>query len=263
MYVLLVTADPDPPSVLPALSLLGHAVRSVPVEGASLLQHATADVTIVDARSDLAAARRLCRLLSTVDTSIPLIALVDEGGLVALTTDWGLDDILLPGTGPTEVDARLRLLARRRHPFVDSVSDGKISFGELVIDTNTYTALVRGRTIELTFKEFELLKHLVEHAGQVFTRHQLLREVWGYDFFGGSRTIDVHVRRLRAKLGTEYESLIGTVRNVGYKAVRPPRAPSSGTGDAVRVRRVSGRFSDPAAAIGASITAACTPRTAT
>ena len=102
-------------------------------------------------------------------------------------------------------------------------SVGKISLGELVIDEGTYTARLRGRPLDLTYKEFELLKYLAQHAGRVFTRAQLLQEVWGYDFFGGTRTVDVHVRRLRAKLGTEYESLIGTVRNVGYKAVRPTR----------------------------------------
>ena len=108
---------------------------------------------------------------------------------------------------------------------------GKISLGELVIDEGTYTARLRGRPLDLTYKEFELLKYLAQHAGRVFTRAQLLQEVWGYDFFGGTRTVDVHVRRLRAKLGTEYESLIGTVRNVGYKAVRPARgrAPAAGS----------------------------------
>ena len=93
--------------------------------------------------------------------------------------------------------------------------------GELVIDEATYAARLRGRLLELTYKEFELLKYLAQHAGRVFTRAQLLQEVWGYDFFGGTRTVDVHVRRLRAKLGTEHEQMIGTVRNVGYKFVRP------------------------------------------
>jgi DNA-binding response OmpR family regulator len=73
--------------------------------------------------------------------------------------------------------------------------------------------------LDLTFKEFELLKFLAQHPGRVFTRAQLLQEVWGYDYFGGTRTVDVHVRRLRAKLGPEHEALIGTVRNVGYKFV--------------------------------------------
>lgn len=96
---------------------------------------------------------------------------------------------------------------------------GEIRSGELTIDEATYTARLRGRVLDLTFKEFELLKYLAQHPGRVFTRAQLLQEVWGYDYFGGTRTVDVHVRRLRAKLGAEYESLIGTVRNVGYRFV--------------------------------------------
>ena len=106
---------------------------------------------------------------------------------------------------------------------MDAQGAGKVNLGELVIDEGTYTARLRGRPLDLTYKEFELLKYLAQHAGRVFTRAQLLQEVWGYDFFGGTRTVDVHVRRLRAKLGPEHEALIGTVRNVGYKVVRPAR----------------------------------------
>jgi DNA-binding response OmpR family regulator len=90
-----------------------------------------------------------------------------------------------------------------------------------MIDPDTYAAKLKGRPLDLTYKEFELLKFLAQHPGRVFTRDQLLREVWGYDYFGGTRTVDVHVRRLRAKLGSEYESMIGTVRQVGYKFVVP------------------------------------------
>ena len=97
----------------------------------------------------------------------------------------------------------------------------EISRGDLVIDEATYTARVRGRLLDLTFKEFELLKYLAQHPGRVFTRANLLAEVWGYDYFGGTRTVDVHVRRLRAKLGPEHDQLIGTVRNVGYRFVLP------------------------------------------
>jgi DNA-binding response OmpR family regulator len=161
--------------------------------------------------------------LSTAGRSVPVLAVVSEGGLVAVSSDWGLDEILLPTTGPAEVDARLRLVIGRRGGLADQESAGKVSLGELVIDEGTYTARLRGRPLDLTYKEFELLKYLAQHAGRVFTRAQLLHEVWGYDFFGGTRTVDVHVRRLRAKLGPEYEALIGTVRNVGYKAVRPAR----------------------------------------
>jgi len=100
-----------------------------------------------------------------------------------------------------------------------------IRSGGVTVDEATYTAKLNGRTLDLTYKEFELLKYLAQHPGRVFTRQQLLQEVWGYDYFGGTRTVDVHVRRLRAKLGSEHETLIGTVRNVGYRFVAPPSVP--------------------------------------
>jgi DNA-binding response OmpR family regulator len=221
--LLLLTADPTPESVLPSLSLLAHTVRVAPTEVSSLMEAGNADVAIVDARSDLAAARGLCRLLGSTGSSVPVVAVLTEGGLVAVNSEWGLDDFLLPDTGPAELDARLRLLVVRTRGVTAEEASGKVTLGDLVIDEGTYTARLRGRPLDLTYKEFELLKYLAQNAGRVFTRAQLLQEVWGYDFFGGTRTVDVHVRRLRAKLGSEYESLIGTVRNVGYKAVRPSR----------------------------------------
>jgi DNA-binding response OmpR family regulator len=225
--LLLLTADPSPESVLPALSLLPHGVRTAAPEVAALLDAGPHDAVLVDARTDLVAARGLCRLLGTTGMEVPVVAILTEGGLVAVSAEWAVDDILLPSAGPAEIDARLRLL--RARPGADSQSGaGALVLGELVIDENTYTARLRGRALELTYKEFELLKYLAQHAGRVFTRAQLLQEVWGYDFFGGTRTVDVHVRRLRAKLGPEHEQLIGTVRNVGYKFVRPGRA---GLGD--------------------------------
>ncbi|PND53766.1 response regulator transcription factor [Rhodococcus sp. ENV425] len=221
MELLLLTSDPNPDAVLPSLSLLAHSVRPAPTEVSSLLEAGSADIAIVDARTDLAAARGLCRLLGSTGSAIPVVAVLTEGGLVAVNPEWGLDDILLTTPGPAELDARLRLLVGRSGGAAGPENTGKITLGELSIDEGTYTARLRGRPLDLTYKEFELLKYLAQHAGRVFTRAQLLQEVWGYDFFGGTRTVDVHVRRLRAKLGPEYESLIGTVRNVGYKAVRP------------------------------------------
>jgi len=220
--LLLLTADPDPGSVLPALALLPHGVRTAAPEVAALLDAGPHDAVLVDARTDLVAARSLCRLLGSTGMDVPVVAVLTEGGLVAVSGEWVVDEILLPGTGPAEVDARLRLLKSR--PGADAGRDGgALVLGELVIDEATYAARLRGRLLELTYKEFELLKYLAQHAGRVFTRAQLLQEVWGYDFFGGTRTVDVHVRRLRAKLGTEHEQMIGTVRNVGYKFVRPSR----------------------------------------
>jgi DNA-binding response OmpR family regulator len=227
MELLLLTADPGPASVLPALSLLGHGVRSAAPAVAALLDAGPYDAVLVDARLDLAGSRSLCRLLGSTGLDVPVVVVIGEGGLVALSADWGADEILLPSAGPAEVDARLRLLVARRANESSVGRGSALVLGELVIDESTYTARLRGRPLDLTYKEFELLKYLAQHAGRVFTRAQLLQEVWGYDFFGGTRTVDVHVRRLRAKLGPEHEQLIGTVRNVGYKFVRPVRTMTS------------------------------------
>src|SRR5690606_34738244 len=217
-----------PGSVLPALTLLPHGVRTAAPGVAALLDAGPHDAVLVDARTDLVAARSLCRLLGSTGTDVPVIAVLTEGGLVAVSGEWVVDEILLPTTGPAEVDARLRLLKSR--PGNDSGRDGgALVLGDLVIDEATYAARLRGRLLELTYKEFELLKYLAQHAGRVFTRAQLLQEVWGYDFFGGTRTVDVHVRRLRAKLGPEHEGMIATVRHVGHVFVRPTR---SGLGQA-------------------------------
>jgi len=231
MDLLLLTADPEPEAVLPALALLSHSVRSVAPEVPALLEAGTCDIALVDARTDLAGARSLCRLLGGATVNVPVVAILTEGGLVAVNPEWGLDDVLLSGTGPAELDARLRLLVGR---FLRANADdgsSLVTLGELVIDEDTYSARLRGKPLDLTYKEFELLKYLAQHAGRVFTRAQLLHEVWGYDFFGGTRTVDVHVRRLRAKLGADQEALIGTVRNVGYKAVRPSRGPTPADAD--------------------------------
>jgi DNA-binding response OmpR family regulator len=219
--VLLLTNALGPSAeVLPALGLLLHNVRIAPAEASALLDAPSTDALLVDGRRDLPQVRSLCRLLRTTGLDSPLLLVVTEGGLAAVTADWGVDDVLLDTAGPAEVEARLRLaLGRRAIGAAEDPGPAQIRSGDLTIDEATYTARVRGRTLDLTFKEFELLKFLAQHPGRVFTRAQLLQEVWGYDYFGGTRTVDVHVRRLRAKLGAEYEALIGTVRNVGYRFV--------------------------------------------
>jgi DNA-binding response OmpR family regulator len=220
--MLLTNAMTPSAEVLPALALLGHSVRVAPAEVSALLNAPQADALLVDARRDLAGARSLCRLLRTTGVTVPLFAVLTEGGLVALTAEWGVDDVLLDTAGPAELDARLRLAIGRKAEGEPAADPGVVRAGELTIDEGTYTCRLRGRVLDLTFKEFELLKYLAQHPGRVFTRAQLLQEVWGYDYFGGTRTVDVHVRRLRAKLGAEHEQLIGTVRHVGYKFVTPP-----------------------------------------
>ncbi|WP_395654014.1 winged-helix domain-containing protein [Phycicoccus elongatus] len=218
--VLLLTNSLAPSAeVLPALGLLAHHVRILPAEASALVDAPDVDLIIVDARRELAVAKSLCRVIDATGRISPLLAVVTEGGLTALSADWGIDDVLVDSAGPAEVEARFRL-AVGRHTQVDEIDGGgAITAGALTIDEGTYTVRLRGKALDLTYKEFELLKYLAQHPGRVFTRAQLLQEVWGYDYFGGTRTVDVHVRRLRAKLGTEHETLIGTVRNVGYRFV--------------------------------------------
>jgi DNA-binding response OmpR family regulator len=208
--------------VLPTLGLLGHTVKVLPLDAAVLVDAPPADVVLIDARRDLLAARGTSRVLRSTGSSAPLLAVVTEGALAAVAADWGLDDVMLDTAGPAEVEARLRLALGRAHAAtVTAERAEEIRSGDLSIDESTYQAKVGTQPLDLTFKEFELLKYLAQHPGRVFTRAQLLQEVWGYDYFGGTRTVDVHVRRLRAKLGPDREGLIGTVRNVGYKFVAP------------------------------------------
>lgn len=220
MRILVLSHETDVASVVPALGLLPHTVVVRPKDLRMLADDDECDVILVDARSELAEARSFCRSLAATGEQ-PVIPVLTEGGLVALSPDWKVADVLLTTTGPAEVDARLRMVMARLQEAEEGADDGIITLGDLVIDENTYVARLKGRSLDLAYKEFELLKFLCQHAGRVFSRAQLLQEVWGYDFFGGTRTVDVHVRRLRAKLGPEYESLITTVRNVGYKAVAP------------------------------------------
>lgn len=228
MDLLLMTSDPNPAGVLPAVGLLAHRVRTAAPTLSALTEAVDVDIALVDARGDLAAARGLCRSVVTSGSRVPVVGVLTEGGLVAVGADWGLADFLLSTTVPAEVEARLRLVVSRQMSTTGGAHSDKITLGDLVIDETTYTARLRGRPLDLTYKEFELLKYLTQHPGRVFSREQLLHEVWGYDFFGGTRTVDVHVRRLRAKLGSEHEALIGTVRGVGYKAVRPGQGISTG-----------------------------------
>jgi DNA-binding response OmpR family regulator len=226
--LLLITGALEPSAdVLPALGLLLHSVRVLPAEAGALVAAPPADAVLMDARRELAHAKNLCQLLRTTGLNCPLLAIVTEGGLAAINADWGIDDVLLNTAGPAEVEARIRLSTGRQTLAATAAEPDEIRSGELAIDEGTYSARIRGRSLDLTFKEFELLKFLAQHPGRVFTRAHLLQEVWGYDYFGGTRTVDVHVRRLRAKLGPEHEALIGTVRNVGYRFV-PVKSPRDG-----------------------------------
>ena len=209
--LLLLSASPNQ-DVLPALSLLPHKVRMIPAEPAGIVNAPSADLILLDARADLSNMKSLAKILQTTGLSSPMLLIVTEGGLAAVNEEWGATDIVLTGAGPAEIDARIRLAISRNKPRALAEL---VETSGIVIDEITYSAKVHGDPLDLTFKEFELLKFLTQHPGRVFSREQLLSEVWGYDYFGGTRTVDVHVRRLRFKLG-DLESLISTVRNRGY-----------------------------------------------
>jgi len=144
----------------------------------------------------------------------PIIALLDASGLESFDLQNTTDDFFVEGGDPRELIARVRQILWNRHQ-VDA--DNLISCGHLVIDLSNYTVHLGAEPIDLTYKEFELLRFLATNPDRVFGRDQLLNKVWGYDFYGGARTVDVHVRRLRAKIESKHDTFIETVRNVGYR----------------------------------------------
>jgi two-component system alkaline phosphatase synthesis response regulator PhoP len=142
------------------------------------------------------------------------IALLTQEQVATFDSSLAVDDFIVWPAPTAELVTRLQRALWRR-TGVDS-SDA-VRCGDLVMDLSSYRVLVAGRAIELTFKEFELLRVLAGHPDRVFTREALLNQVWGYDFYGGARTVDVHIRRLRSKVEDAGHSFIETVRNVGYR----------------------------------------------
>lgn len=212
MEILVLTTADALAHPLPALGLLPHTVRTelslVPVVVAA----DRPDLVLVDARTELADAKATVQILKAAGAGCPVLAVVAEGGLAAVDADWGVDDIVLTTAGPAEIEARLRF-AGTRGP---AALPGVIRAGRLAIHPDGHTALLDLEPLDLTHKEFQLLHFLLRHPGRVFTRDQLLRGVWGIAYFGGPRTVDVHIRRLRVKLGADHAALIRTVRQVGY-----------------------------------------------
>ncbi|MGH2759209.1 MAG: response regulator transcription factor [Actinomycetota bacterium] len=175
-----------------------------------------ADLVCVWAGGNAPEALQFCQILGKEETmsGVPLMALVRVEQLRELFLREGaFDDFLVVPYQLAELDARLRHLLWRAKQGEQS---DLLNLGPLVINFATYQVHVDSEPIDLTYMEYELLKFLATHRGRVFTRQTLLSRVWGYDYFGGTRTVDVHIRRLRAKLG-EHANVIQTVRNVGYK----------------------------------------------
>lgn len=216
--VLLVTDEEDFESALPTLKSLTQRIRRAPLDDHTDGHRDTADVAIIDARTDLAAARGVCRRLTANAPAVAVVAVVAPWDFVAVDVDWHFDDVMMPDASAHELEARLRLAIKRRRGAVD----GTLKFGDLQLHPASFAGSLAGKELSLTATEFKLLNFLVQHAGRAFSRTRLMHEVWGYDCNGRVRTVDVHVRRLRAKLGTQYESMIDTVRGVGYMAVTPP-----------------------------------------
>lgn len=212
MAVILCISADQTAMPIASLALLPHTVHKALPRAEVLVDAPRHDLTLLDARANLLEAKALAKVLLAAGWSTPLMLAVTETGLATLSSEWGMADFILETASPAETEARIRLAVTAQPSKVVDVSAAT----GLVIDAESYQAKINGRTLDLTFKEFELLRHLHENPSRVFSREQLLSEVWGYDYFGGTRTVDVHIRRLRAKLG-EAESLIDTVRNVGYR----------------------------------------------
>jgi DNA-binding response OmpR family regulator len=173
-------------------------------------------IIVVDAGDALERAVGARRALERIEAlaEVPILLVITVPRLPALDFSLGFDDFVLRPLVPAEIYARLRQLDWKSAAFG---SDEVVKIGELAIDVAGYEAFWHGRKLALTHQEFELLRFLAQHRGRVFSRDQLLQRVWGYEYAGGSRTVDIHVRRLRAKLGPLGQGLIETVRNVGYK----------------------------------------------
>jgi DNA-binding response OmpR family regulator len=215
---LLLFPDPAPPALAQALDLAGYPWKAVASpQGAERMEPDDGwSGAIVCADVDPEGAFALCRAVRKRDmplTPLLLIVAADQLPELELREDLFDDFCTSPWRGQ-ELDARLAHLFWRTGR---GTRPDLVEYGPLVLNLETYQASLTGRPLDLTYMEYELLKFLATHPGKVFTRETLLSRVWGYEYYGGARTVDVHIRRLRAKLGEEQANLISTVRSVGYR----------------------------------------------
>ena len=206
---------PHNPSAGLAEALLQAGIRPVPVNDASGVADLEPDdgwsVAVVEVGTDPAVGLAVARRVH--DEGIAPVLICASRAETKMLADAVCDDFVLTPVDAGELAVRITRLAGRDGAGPDEV----ISFKELSLNLATYQAAVEAEPIDLTYMEYELLRFFVTHRGRVWSREQLLSRVWGYDYFGGARTVDVHVRRLRAKLGEERASWITTVRSVGYR----------------------------------------------
>ena len=218
--VFLVTRHQDVARLGPALERAGLAAPAVPPERLAADELSPrADVVVLDFRDIPPPAFNIISS-SLAEQGVTLIVLVPEEQLDRISVDLGVDDFIMLPAGAAELARRIERALWRRHG-IDS--ENFVRCGALTIDLSNYRVTVDDDPLVLTFKEYELLRFLAMNAGRVFTREQLLNRVWGYDYFGGARTVDVHIRRIRAKVEIRGHSFIETVRNVGYRLVAEAR----------------------------------------
>jgi DNA-binding response OmpR family regulator len=219
MAIIVLLTDRTAADALPALPAFGNDLKTdhLSVGSVDTALEVSPEVILVDAAENPGQGHAVLRALARRGSGVPLLAIVERGDLERFLWAEVADDVVYPGAPTAETELRLAILRRRAAPPAEDA----IRLGPVSIDANTFQVAIAGRVLDLTFKEFELLRYLASRPGRVFTRPALLREVWGYDFYGGTRTVDVHVRRLRAKLGPGHEHLIQTVRGVGYRAAEP------------------------------------------
>jgi DNA-binding response OmpR family regulator len=218
--MLLSDQSDDVRDLLPAFPLGPYGLLHQPLKTtvAEDLIASHPDALLIDATVDLGAAEEATRRLALAwQIGLPpLIVVLNQDTAERFRFESGADDFLLNDASTVEISARLALVARRTGRGDESTV---VKVGDVTVNPENYQVYVRGRPLDLTYKEFELLKFMAQRPGRVCDRDLLLREVWGYDYYGGTRTVDVHIRRLRAKLGAEHEALIETIRNVGYRLV--------------------------------------------
>jgi len=213
--------DPAPAEVLLAVTEVGYPYACVATSAAAEADEGARTEfgwsgAVVVGTEDLAEAIATCRVLRKRESPVaPLLLVLSIDQLESLSLREDLfDDFALAPLRVPELTARLHALLARQGRGLD---EEVIEYGPLQINLTTYQAAVAGKVLDLTYMEYELLRFLASHPAKVFTRETLLSRVWGYEYYGGARTVDVHIRRLRAKLGESHAQLIQTVRSVGYR----------------------------------------------
>lgn len=217
--VALVGADPSSSAGALQEDLRALRYEVVPFRLDRVEERPPASLAVLATTGALVACVRASEELRRSSQSLPILWVVEPPDLAVLERHGGLFDDFVRSPYPApELDARLRRLRR-------AAGDGPedlVRIGRLEMDPGSYRASVEGRPLKLTYMEYELLRFLTSRPGRIHTREAILRGVWGYDYYGGMRTVDVHVRRLRAKLGQEHGRMIETVRGVGYGLTERP-----------------------------------------